>query len=1465
MKPLLTSYISHLTLLAALCLLPTAHAERAAIPWGNSACVTNDMVVASNAPAWLVAAYKTGGAWDTNVPAWVVSSSDTNPAALHLELDRAVLTNNLRMGLGYVDSSNATLSVDLYNADEVIIASNLCPDVLTGTGCATSRVFNLPLTAYSNAVGILLRRVSGALSVSNTTLYIDEDGDGLDADQEAQLGSSDYSVDSDGDGFSDYDEVFLYHTDPAAAGSYPCATIEGTVHYAGVQPGPIRVLATKVPAAWEAPWFNTLQSTGGYFLVSVPLFGSYTVKAFIDGATGHTNTFWEAQGIHASFTLMSNTSGIDITLVDPDTDNDGLSDWLELQFGTDPAVFNDFARLPFDERFETNTVTVGDLNGQNRWTCAPSNAVKVQADVVYEGSQALEVDGLSGIATAQHLFVSAPTNRVWLEGEVKVRTGRAPTNAFNASAAFYFNSQLKLMAYDGLSSAWLTLTNTPSLASGDWAKLTLILDYGTRQWLVGVNNTLLASGLGFAVPADRFTAFTMAGYRGFLDNLRISTQMPTNLDLDADGLPDAWEFAHFGNLDQTPLDDLDYDGLNNLQEYLAGTDPLNPDTDHDGVPDGVEIVMGGNPLVADAPAGLPFLENFETNTVQKGQIAGQNGWGAFPPTAATVQDTMVYEGQQALQLGAGTGVVVTVGHTITATNSPVFWMDFHMKAIPAQPPLAPTNSSVAFYFNQAGYLVVYDGLQPDGSRWVTFTNIPPVPKSAWVRMTLKLDYSNQTWGVARDARMLADGLGFASPQSAPAAFWMSGQCGVMDQVAITTGMTAHLSFDGDFLPDDWEMAHFGNLGQTDDGDPDHDGLTNLQEYQHGTDPMNPDTDGDGMPDGWEVAHHLNPLVNDAAGDLDGDGLSNLWEYQHGSSPCEADSDHDGMSDLWEVQHGLNRLVPTDAGLDSDGDGLSNLEEFQADTDPHNSDTDGDGMNDGLERQAHSNPLVQDFDGTFTDLVTMNGSAATSWIGTWTCAGTVIYAGERSGSLDYTLPVPSNGPYVLAVQVTQNNSLTVQDSFDLSFSVDGVPSGRQLVKAAYGVNNTALFFLPELAAGFHGIRLRWINTQPNTFLKVNSLTLRSYGGPDTNANGIPDWMDYRSASLANVTTQVESSVVSPICLEGTSVYQDMLDVTASFVPEGQTQQVIAVQHGVGSDWYANVYLSPTNDTSIVVSDRSCGQIRTNTVSWEAINLLDNDYGTNLTLRGGSALQFAGWPEGATEGMVYVTILNASTNAVTNLVAEVGAVIPYRFDQAGSFFVQGLYSNGVVASNGVLPVKVVSGHFNGREAPCVTGQARAWDCPNLDQQANLSYDSQLSVTTSNLPAGGLHFTLLNPSDIPYYMVARLGMGGPVLDSAKISAIQGDHGTYFRVVETFADGSRMTEVRLQLGYVPADVVVNLQIFVGGVTFLDGTLDKTLTAADFDELGVCTYRMLQTAASRTSTCHTTKLYQGGVYIGGN
>ncbi|MDD4102287.1 MAG: hypothetical protein PHU80_06610, partial [Kiritimatiellae bacterium] len=145
--------------------------------------------------------------------------------------------------------------------------------------------------------------------------------------------------------------------------------------------------------------------------------------------------------------------------------------------------------------------------------------------------------------------------------------------------------------------------------------------------------------------------------------------------------------------------------------------------------------------------------------------------------------------------------------------------------------------------------------------------------------------------------------------------------------------------DGDGLPDWWEAVH--GLDRDDPADvgldPDGDGLTNLQEHQLGTGPLNPDTDGDGMPDGWEVANGLGPLADDAALDSDNDGLTNLQEHHFGAEPLNPDTDGDGMPDGWEVANGLCPLAD-DAVLDSDNDGLTNLQEHQLGADPQVSDT-----------------------------------------------------------------------------------------------------------------------------------------------------------------------------------------------------------------------------------------------------------------------------------------------------------------------------------------------------------------------------------------------------------------------------------------------------------------------------------------------------------------------------------------------
>ena len=232
-----------------------------------------------------------------------------------------------------------------------------------------------------------------------------------------------------------------------------------------------------------------------------------------------------------------------------------------------------------------------------------------------------------------------------------------------------------------------------------------------------------------------------------------------NLDTDSDGLPDWWEQEHFGcTTCAIPTADSDSDGLTNLEEYVIGTNPTNPDTDGDGANDGVEVDNGNNPLnPTDNPTTNP------------------NG-----------------------------------GVDTDNDGLPDWWeQDF---------------------FGNLNQNATGD-LDSDG-----LTNL-----EEYILGTNPNDSDSDNDG-ASDGVEVDNGNNPLNPTDNP-----------------TTNPNGGPNTDNDGLPNWWEQQHFGNLNQNATGDPDADGLTNLEEYNAGTNPTNPDTDGDGFTDGEEVDNGNNPL------------------------------------------------------------------------------------------------------------------------------------------------------------------------------------------------------------------------------------------------------------------------------------------------------------------------------------------------------------------------------------------------------------------------------------------------------------------------------------------------------------------------------------------------------------------------------------------------------------------------------
>ena len=57
-----------------------------------------------------------------------------------------------------------------------------------------------------------------------------------------------------------------------------------------------------------------------------------------------------------------------------------------------------------------------------------------------------------------------------------------------------------------------------------------------------------------------------------------------------------------------------------------------------------------------------------------------------------------------------------------------------------------------------------------------------------------------------------------------------------------------------------------------------------------------DSLGSGMQDDWEIKNGLSTAVNQGSLDPDGDGLNNLQEYNLGTNPNNPDTDGDGIPD-----------------------------------------------------------------------------------------------------------------------------------------------------------------------------------------------------------------------------------------------------------------------------------------------------------------------------------------------------------------------------------------------------------------------------------------------------------------------------------------------------------------------------------------------------------------------------------------
>jgi len=436
---------------------------------------------------------------------------------------------------------------------------------------------------------------------------------------------------------------------------------------------------------------------------------------------------------------------------------------------------------------------------------------------------------------------------------------------------------------------------------------------------------------------------------------------PNAVDSDLDGMRDGFEIQY--GLDPLVDDaalDLDGDGYTNFAEFEAGTDPssnlsrppygtfLNPNdrlASTTLTANKLGALYGNNQPAAvrsdrTVGPGQGFFY-FETHLDVDPATPGANFWTSIEPQGTPLaQNSGVVQGSLGIHVGGGINYQSTYGGSFpnpTTTRdygmaidyrgaSPIVHVIIDGQRIDVYPlnttdPLLIKLSgarggapALVHTLNAGNDLAVrpfaYDprailgALGVPGASGITLGFQPPEPAPALAIVPSSLTIVEDTLASFTATATSTNGLDITHLISWSASTGDLGSGGSFQFTPANPGTVVVTATVVDGLG--FGRQRTVNVTVLGPNDSDGDGLTDIQEFQFGSDPNDPDSDDDGAND--------------------------LAEFNAGTNPNDADSDDDGMPDGFEIQYTLNPLA-NDAGLDPDGDGYTNLEEFEAGTNP----------------------------------------------------------------------------------------------------------------------------------------------------------------------------------------------------------------------------------------------------------------------------------------------------------------------------------------------------------------------------------------------------------------------------------------------------------------------------------------------------------------------------------------------------
>ena len=582
-----------------------------------------------------------------------------------------------------------------------------------------------------------------------------------------------------------------------------------------------------------------------------------------------------------------------------------------------------------------------------------------------------------------------------------------------------------------------------------------------------------------------------------------------------------------------------------------------------------------------------------------------------------------------------------------------------------------------------------------------------------------------------------------------------------------------LSTIGDGIPDAWKIANGFSI--TDPGvagaDPDNDGLTNLQEYQLGTNPNNPDTDGDGIPDGQEVKLGTNPLNPDT----DGDGLPDGQELLLGTNPLNPDTDGDGIPDGIEVKLGLNPLVP-DPTTTTQGRVLNSSNApvagaavvlFGLITGV----TDSTGFFSISHTPADLGPITAIARVTLNNVILEGESNPTNPTGSVTNVG-VIQLGQSNGSISGVVTNIQNSPVTNAQITITIGSETRTTSTNASglYAFSGFTPNSFVVSAVdsvTGLSGQASGFLFANSSAVANIRLAASGTITGTVFARNGTT------PVANANVV-----LSGSSLATTTTSENGQ----FSFGFVSVGAFTLDATDFSGNHGRSTGSIPK---TGSVVQSNIAFLGQGSVSGVVTDGSQNPVANAQVSlgsksiFGGVSTTTTDSGGNYTLSNifvgsfnvtasSSDLQLGG----QASGTITTDLQNVTANITLTAAGTVNGTIFHSDGVTPDPYAQVSLSDGATTQadgNGVYSLAYVpvgsytisvtdpSDNDQGTGSVTIGGQGQV-------QTVNVSLNGQGNVTVTVLDASG------NPD-----ASAILALTGQTIFGGTFNGITQANGTY------------------------------------------------------------------------------------------